>query len=136
MKQIFLFILLVTGFIAKSQTNETYATRKFTSIKPEQYLIALKTYKLQKFCADTVLLVVLKNDVAKEKTILKENLDNTLKKKYSDDGLKFKLASETNNGRVLVFGQYDSEDTPVRFFTFFINYENDKIVVLEIQNNE
>ena len=137
MKQIILFLLLLANFAAKSQNPEQELTlrRAFNSIQTDKYLIALKSFRLEKLCADTILVVTLKNDKAKEKTVMKKSIDSHLYKNYFNKNLTLRLASETNNGRVMVFGFYNSEDIPEKFITLFLNYENDKIVVIEIQNN-
>lgn len=123
--------IAITIFGAKvnAQTNQT-------KIDPQVYVDALSDFHLANLCADTVLFTQIgkRNDSYE---LSKKDISNFIKLKYKDKQTRFEWQSSSNSGKAIVISQYvKNSRIPVRFFVIFLSYTDDKIVVIEVEENK
>ena len=105
-------------------------------IDPQTYVDALNNFYIQDLCADTVLLTSIgkRND---SYGLAKKDISKFIKKRYNNKESKFEWNSSSNAGRVITLSQYSkNSEIPVRFFVLFLSYTNDRIVVIEVEENK
>ncbi len=142
MKQLKTFIIAM--FIALSVNAQTPAgefetVKTFAAIDPNIYVKAFnRMFKFDTLCADDILITRINGNKTKNKYVTYSQIRTYLTKQYlKPDQKKFKLNAETNNGYVLVIGQYGKDpDIAIRFFTVFIDQVTTKINVIEIEENK
>lgn len=140
LKIVFAILCLIVNVNVMAQTpdDEKYEmTQKFASVDEVIYLKALNnTFKFDTLCADDILITHFKGRKIKNKYVTYSEIRTYLTKRFwSEKEKKFKFSAETNNGYVLVFGQYGKDpDIPIRYWTLFMDITG-KIVVIEIEEN-
>lgn len=132
-------ILIVTNVKSQDIDNSKYElTRTYSPVNIELYLKHFKspTNNLNLLCSDEVLITIV--DKNKNKYLPKSEVSSFLHKRYFNNTDKtFKISSETNNGYVLVIGQYGSDrDIPIRYYTIFTDQTTGKINVIEVEENK
>jgi hypothetical protein len=139
MKHLILSFLLALSFQGKifAQTLHPEEIQQFESLNSDPYVKALSACKLKSFCSENVLLVFTKRNSEVSKYMDPLKIDEFLAKKYDIKKYKIKLSAETNNGYVIVVGQYcPQEEVAIRYFTFEVDPLNRKITSITIQENK
>jgi hypothetical protein len=144
MKRIFATLIALFAFLPASfsQYNDDIDETMLVKVKPissEIYVSAMNSlFRLDTLCLDDVLVTHISGNKIKNKYVLRTEIRTYLCKSYLTSNQKqFKLSAETNNGYVLVIGQYGKDaDIAVRFFTLYIDVLTGKINVIEIEENK
>jgi hypothetical protein len=121
--------IAIFGAEVNAQTNQT-------KIDPQAYVDALSNFYLADLCADTVLFTQVgkRND---SYDVSKKDISKFIKSKYKDKQTRFEWQSSGNSGRAIVISQYvKNSRIPIRFFVLFLSYTNDRIVVIEVEENK
>jgi hypothetical protein len=121
--------IAIFGAEVNAQTNQT-------KIDPQAYVDALSNFYLADLCADTVLFTQIgkRND---SYDVSKKDISKFIKLKYKDKQTRFEWQSSGNSGRAMVISQYARNSRiPIRFFVLFLSYTNDRIVVIEVEENK
>ena len=121
--------IIILSSESKAQINQS-------KIDPQVYVAALSSFNLEDLCADSVLLTQIgkRND---SYDLSKEDISNFIKTKYKDKQCRFEWQSSSNSGKAIVISQYSKNSgIPIRFFTLFLAYNNDMIVVIEVEENK
>jgi hypothetical protein len=121
--------IAIFGAEVNAQTNQT-------KIDPQAYVDALSNFYLADLCADTVLFTQVgkRND---SYDVSKKDISKFIKLKYKDKQTRFEWQSSGNSGRAMVISQYARNSRiPIRFFVLFLSYTNDRIVVIEVEENK
>jgi len=141
-KLIIVALLLATTSVnaqAQNEDEQYEMTRTYASINTSLYVKAMNLmFRLDTLSADDVLITRIDGNKTKNKYVTRSEIRTYLcKQYYKPDQKRFKLTAETNNGYVLVIGQYGKDaDIPLRFFTLFIDQLSGKINVIEIEENK
>jgi hypothetical protein len=141
-KPIIVALLLATTSVnaqAQNEDEQYEMTRTYASINTSLYVKAMNLmFRLDTLSADDVLVTRIDGNKTKNKYVTRSEIRTYLCKQYlKSDQKRFKLTAETNNGYVLVIGQYGKDpDVAIRFFTLFIDQLSGKINVIEIEENE
>ena len=143
MKKLLLIISLFMVVTVNAQTPEIVESNyesyaPIEPINPVIYLSAMnRMFRLDTLCSNEILVTHIKGNKIKNKYLTYSEIRTYLTKKYYKTGeKKFKLSTETNNGYVLVFGQFSKDpDIPIRYFTIFVDETTKRINVIEIQEN-
>lgn len=116
--------------------SDLRAQSQVPKIDSKAYVDALNNFYIQDLCADTVLLTSI-GKRSDSYDLDKKDVSKFIKKRYYDKQSRFEWDSSSNIGRVITISQYSKNpDVPVRFFTLFLSYINDRIVVIEVEENE
>jgi hypothetical protein len=140
-KMIMVAMMLATT-VANAQYEEdaSYSTtRTFNAVDAKLYVKAMNTiFRLDTLCTDDILITHINGNKVKNKYVTYSEIRTYLTKHYyKPDAKTFKLTAETNNGYVLVIGQYGKDpDIAIRFYTLFIDQLTNKINVIEIEENK
>jgi hypothetical protein len=123
--------IAITFFVseAKAQIHKP-------KIDPQVYVDALSNFYLADLCADTVLLTQIgkRND---SYDVSKKDISKFIKLKYKDKQTRFEWQSSGNSGRAIVISQYvKNSRIPIRFFVMFLSYTDNRIVVIEVEENK
>lgn len=132
-------LLATTSVRVNAQTNDYEMARTFQSIDPSLYIKSMnRVFKFDTLCADDILITHTNGNKTKNKYVTYSEIRTYLTKHYfKPDQKTFKLSAETNNGYVLVIGQFGKDpDVAIRFYTLFIDYVTRKINIIEIEENE
>jgi hypothetical protein len=116
--------------------SELKAQETQPKIDPQVYVDALSNFNLEGVSADTVLFTQIgkRNDSYE---LSKEELSKFIKSKYRDKQCRFEWQSSSNSGRAIIISQYTKNSgIPIRFFTLFLSYANNGIVVIEVEENK
>jgi len=134
LKIVFAILCLIVNVNVIAQTSDD-EDKIYTSIDAVAYVKAMNnTFKFDTLCADDILITHFKGKKIKNKYVTYSEIRTYLTKRYPEQKT-FKLKSESNNGYVLVFGQYGrNKDIPIRYWTLFMDITG-KIVVIEIEEN-
>lgn len=141
LKIVFAVLCLTVNVNAMAQSNdetEYQMIQTFASVNEATYVKAMNTMlRLDTLCSDEVLVTYIKNNKERNKYVSRAQIRTYLTKNFwSEKEKKFKFSAETNNGYVLVIGQYGKDpDLAIRFWTIFIDQTTGKIVVIEIEEN-
>lgn len=126
---IIVIVMTIFGAEVKAQSNQT-------KIDPQVYVDALSNFYLADLCADTVLFTQVgkRND---SYGVSKKDISKFIKLKYKDKQARFEWQSSGNSGRAIVISQYAGNSRiPIRFFVIFLSYTDNKIVVIEVEENK
>jgi hypothetical protein len=121
--------IAIFGAEVNAQTNQT-------KIDPQAYVDALSNFYLADLCADTVLFTQVgkRND---SYDVSKKDISKFIKSKYKDKQTRFEWQSSGNSGRAIVISQYvKNSRIPIRFFVMFLSYTDNRIVVIEVEENK
>lgn len=131
--------LLATSYVSAQQDDDSMYESVLTiaSIDEKDYVNAMKGFRLDTLCSDEVLVTHLKSRGSKNRYVNKEDVRSYLLDIYGNKSERvFKLSVVTNNGYVIVVGQYGKDpDIPVRYFTLFLDPITAKINVIEVSEN-
>jgi hypothetical protein len=115
---------------------EVKAQKPQTKINPQVYVEALSNFDLEELSADTVLFTQIgkRNDSYE---VSNKDISKFIKLKYKDKQTRFEWQSSGNSGRAIVISQYARNSRiPIRFFVMFLSYTDNKIVVIEVEENK
>lgn len=138
-KMIMIAMILATNVSAQNNDTEYEMTRTFAAVDPTIYVKSMnRMFKFDTLCADDILITHINGNKTKNKYVTYSEIRTYLTKRYYKPEEKtFKLTAETNNGYVLVIGQYGKDpDVAIRFYTLFIEQTSTKINVIEIEENK
>jgi len=131
--------ILITATSVNAQTDDYEMSKTYSPVDPSLYITSMnRVFKFDTLCADDILITYINGNKIKNKYVTYSEIRTYLTKHYfKPDQRKFKLNAETNNGYVLVIGQYGKDpDIAIRFFTLFIEPISGKINVIEIEKNK
>jgi hypothetical protein len=132
-------VILITSTSVNAQTDDYEMTKTYASVDPTPYVKAMnQMFRLDTMCSSEILITHINGNKTKNKYVSCPEIRTYLTKHYfKPDQRKFKLNAETNNGYVLVIGQFGKDpDIAIRFFTIFIEPLSGKINVIEIEENK
>ena len=115
---------------------EVKAQKPQAKIDPLIYVEALSNFDLERLSADSVLFTQVgkRND---SYDLSKKEISKFIKLRYRDSRCRFEWQSSTNSGRAIIISQYTKNSgIPIRFFTLFLSYTDNKIVVIEVEENK
>jgi hypothetical protein len=115
---------------------EVNAQKIQPKINPQVYVEALSNFDLEDLSADTVLFTQIgkRNDSYE---VSNKDISKFIKLKYKDKQTRFEWQSSGNSGRAIVISQYARNSRiPIRFFVMFLSYTDNKIVVIEVEENK
>lgn len=134
LKIVFAILCLIINVNVIAQTSDDEDSIH-TSVDAVAYVNAMNnTFKFDTLCADDILITHINGKKLKNKYVTSSEIRTYLNKRYPEQKT-FKLKSESNNGYVLMIGQYGrNKDIPIRYWTLFMDITG-KIVVIEIEEN-
>lgn len=138
-KMIVVAMILATNVSAQNNDTEYEMTRTFAAVDPTIYVKSMnRMFKFDTLCVDDILITHINGNKTKNKYVTYSEIRTYLTKRYYKPEEKtFKLTAETNNGYVLVIGQYGKDpDVAIRFYTLFIEQISGKINIIEIEENK
>jgi hypothetical protein len=132
-------LLATTNVRVNAQIDDYEMVKTYAPVDPTPYVKAMnQMFRLDTMCSSEILITHISGNKTKNKYVSSPEIRTYLTKHYfKTDQRKFKLNAETNNGYVLVIGQYGKDpDIAIRFFTLFIEPISGKINVIEIEENK
>ena len=123
LKTMIVALVLATNVSAQTNDTEYEAIKTYAAIDPTMYVKAMnRMFKFDTLCLDNILITHINGNKVKNKYVTYSEIRTYLTKRYYKPEEKiFKLHSETNNGYVLVIGQYGKDpDIAIRYYTIWI----------------
>ena len=139
LKTMIVALVLATNVSAQTNDTEYEMTKTYAIIDPTMYVKAMnRMFKFDTLCLDDILITHINGNKVKNKYVTYSEIRTYLiKRYYKPDEKTFKFSSETNNGYVIVIGQYGKDpDITVRYYTIFLEQTTGKITVIEIEENK
>jgi len=139
MKHLILSFILALSFQGQifAQTLHLEEIQQYESLESDLYIKAFSSAKLKPLCSENVLLIIVKGNGEVSKYLDSTEVDNYFCKRYNITKYQIKLSAETNNGYVIVIGQYQhQEEIAIRYFTLEIDPTNRKITSITIHENK
>ena len=139
LKTMIVALVLATNVSAQNNDTEYEMTRTFAAVDPTIYVKSMnRMFKFDTLCADDILITHINGNKTKNKYVTYSEIRTYLTKRYyKPDEKTFKFSSETNNGYIIVIGQYGKDpDIAIRYYTIFLEQITGKITVIEIEENK
>ncbi len=139
LKTMIVVLVLATNVNAQINDTEYEMTKTYAIIDPTMYVKAMnRMFKFDTLCLDDILITHINGNKVKNKYVTYSEIRTYLTKRYyKPDEKTFKFSSETNNGYVIVIGQYGKDpDIAIRYYTIFLEQTTGKITVIEIEENK